>query len=162
MQSSDTRRVIEPRLLPALLFARSAPRDRCRWFKGIWVKQIAIYATVGLATLATYSLVVFSLSAATGLIPGVVSMIGYTVAAAVNFLGHALFTFQTTRTLRSTFPRYGLLLAFNALIGGVVVQIGVSYLGLTVPIANAIMLGGVTISTFFLMKWWVMAGARPS
>lgn len=137
-------------------------RDYGQMSKGSPLKQVATYLIVGFATLATYTVVAYLLSRTTSFFPGLVSTLAYGFAAATNFVGHKLFTFKTNRSLGSTFPRYVLLLVFNALVGGLFVQMGVAYWNLTVLVANALMLCGVTVSTFFIMKWWVMADVRAS
>ena len=126
------------------------------------MRQLVIYGTVGLATLGTYAASTLLFTSTTDLQPGFVSMLSYMIAAATNFIGHRHFTFQSKRELRSSLLRYLLLLAFNALLGGAVVQIGVTLFDLSIPVANAIMLCGVTILTYVMMKWWVMSKVGSS
>lgn len=115
------------------------------------------YLAVGFATFAVFVGVNAGLLMVTGWPPGLVTSLAVVAASLVNFFGQARFTFRTQRAVHAMAPGYILLLLFNAGLAGGVVAVGVEHLGLSVVMANAVALVLVTLSSFLLMKYAVMA-----
>ncbi|HRO49499.1 MAG TPA: GtrA family protein [Hyphomicrobium sp.] len=124
---------------------------------GLLLGEAIRYAAVGLVTFAVFVGVNAGLLAVADWAPSFVTSLAVVVASLVNFFGHARFTFRT-RATHAMAPGYILLLLFNAGLAGIVVAVGVEHLGLSVAVANAVALVLVTLSSFLLMKYAVMAG----
>ena len=128
---------------------------------GLLLGEAIRYVAVGLVTFVVFVGVNAGLLAVANWAPGLVTSLAVAVASLVNFFGHACFTFRT-RAIHAMVPGYVLLLLFNAGLAGIVVAVGVEHLGLSVAVANAVALVLVTLSSFLLMKYAIMAGSERS
>lgn len=124
--------------------------------------EAARYVIVGVSSLAAYIGVNVVLATVLGVWPAVATGIAVCVCAALNFVGHARFTFRSKRPVQSSLPRYALLVLFNAGLAAGIVGIGAEILGIGVIAANSVSLAFVTVTTFFLLKHGVMSPPTPS
>lgn len=115
------------------------------------------YGIVGASSLASYAAVNVLLAGVFGVWPAIAAGVAVCASAALNFVGHAWFTFRSERPLRSSLPRYVAVVFLNAGLAASLVGIGVEILAIHAVAANAISLVVVTVTTFFLLKHGVMS-----
>ncbi len=113
------------------------------------------YCVVGGGTLITYLVFSLLLARSADLSPSIAAAAAAVIASAINYVGHATFTFRGNRSLGYSIARYLVLVAGNSVLAGIVVG-SLHRLGLTLVLANAFALVLVTIAGYMIMAKWVM------
>lgn len=122
-------------------------------------REMLRYGLVGGASLLVYA----GASAALAFVmwPGPAAGLAAIASGAINFYGHARYTFRTRRSVVSSLGRYASLVAFNAGLAALIVTILVDALGAPLFVGNVVALGVVTLSSFVLLKAFVMSDPAP-
>lgn len=76
-------------------------------------------------------------------------------AGTFNYVGHRIYTFRSKRAVKSSLPRYVVLLITNALFAIVIVR-AFLWLGLSLIVANLICISIITIATYLLFARYIM------
>ncbi|MFE9890580.1 glycosyltransferase [Streptomyces scopuliridis] len=120
------------------------------------VRQLALFATIGLVNTAVYLAVYASTNV---WIPYLAAhVLGYVVSVVGSFLLNSYLTCRTKPTWRA-FVRYPLSSAANLLLGGALLYFAVSVLGMDKNIAAVAAGVLVTPLSFLLARWAITSGA---
>ncbi len=109
------------------------------------------YGLIGVLTMAVYTLVNVLGIQNWRLASGVSAGISMLITGMFNFAAHRTFTFNASRRIGSSLWRYVAVLCLNSLMGGLIVGIATSQLGLSLVFANIVCLAVITLSSYVLL-----------
>lgn len=118
--------------------------------------RIARYILVGVLTFGLFMTLSCGLPLASGMPPPMATAIAFAVSGAFNYVAHHLYTFQSTKMVSSSLPRYLVLLGANSAFGSAFVGATTNWLGMSVLSANLICGVAVTILSYVVMRYVVM------
>ena len=118
--------------------------------------RVARYILVGFLTFGLFMTLSCGLPLASDMPPPMATAIAFAVSGAFNYVAHHLYTFQSTKMVSSSLPRYLVLLGANSAFGSAFVGATTNWLGMSVLSANLICGVAVTILSYVVMRYVVM------